>query len=275
MLNAHSLTILILAPTVVACTIDPFPARTSQDAATNTGGSGGTGGSDNGGTRSGGTTGAGGTTTAGGTGGTKSSTATITPPATCAPPSILGPSCISPGVYCGNACCSPDYPYYCSQTQKCYQTQDAAAAHCTNMACTACSPCSPCPAGMHVFSMKDPSTGATCRCGCYDDSCLPGQSLTGLCRCSQDTSTSPATCVTSSTVGTCKAGSVSCGPSACCPISNSHYCPLTDLCYASPGEAETACGSTTCYDCVGCGLPCPDGQTLDTSRPGICVCKSN
>ena len=327
MLNAHLLTIVILAPTVVACTIDPFPARTSQDAAANTGGLGGTGGSDNGGaagsggttsstggmtsstggatntgglngtggngnggtrgsggttsstggatstgglggTGGGGTTGAGGTT---GTGGTASSTSR-----TCGAPSILG-ACGSTKLFCGTACCGLAYPYYCPQTNLCFATQEQAAANCGNTACTACSPCSPCPAGKIAILTVDTIAGTRkCQCACNNAKCLTGQSKAfATCGCFQDTPTSPAVCVTPSTFGSCAGGSVSCGASACCPFSNPHYCPLTSLCYGTAAEAETACGSTTCYDCVGCGLSCPAGQTFDTSTPNSCACKSS
>jgi hypothetical protein len=78
-------------------------------------------------------------------------TSTITPQVTCATPSrgYLREGCTS-GLYCGDTngiiCCKSSYPYYCSQTNWCFATQNAAAAACGS-ACAAC----------YV---------TTCRCGC-------------------------------------------------------------------------------------------------------------
>jgi len=67
-------------------------------------------------------------------------TSTIAPPVTCAAPpqsQLVAPR-ISGWLSCGGVSCSTSYPYYCSQTNKCYPTQAAAAAACGSTPCVAC-----------------------------------------------------------------------------------------------------------------------------------------
>jgi hypothetical protein len=56
------------------------------------------------------------------------------------------------------------------------------------------------------------------------------------------------TCVT--------AGQVPCGNDVCCPSTALYYCPTTSMCYATAGEATTACGGTDCITCAAVTTSC-------------------
>jgi hypothetical protein len=66
----------------------------------------------------------------------------------------------------------------------------------------------------------------------------------------------PVTCALPSTLGSCPAGSISCGPVVCCRSSYPNYCSQTDKCYATQAAAVAACGSTPCVACVAATCQC-------------------
>jgi len=58
-------------------------------------------------------------------------------------------------------------------------------------------------------------------------------------------------CVAPSTNGACdRDGDLFCGGYTCCPSGAPHYCPATELCYATASLAASACGSAGCFGCV-------------------------
>jgi hypothetical protein len=170
-------------------------------------------------------------------------------------------SCTTAGnLFCGSACCSPSYPFYCASTNTCYATQFAATSAC-GTSCNACvtatavciqSSSGYCNGGGEVYCGSSTCCSASMPFYCASNNMCYATSNQAAAVCNSSCvrcgSATIAGCIYAVT-GTCSAaGNVYCTGTTCCPSGLPYYCASTNLCYQTPQGAENACGPG-CYHC--------------------------
>ena len=177
---------------------------------------------------------------------------TTTPPVSCATPSTYG-SCAT-GASCGTgACCASAYSYYCPQTNKCWATQEEAAANCGSTACSVCAtPTNICP--------PSPGTGTCSNAG---DLWCGG----GVC-CD---STHPYNCpATNLCYQTATAAAAACGGTACSTCKTTSACTKTCPVGQTLDALSCTCNSTCTNICPNGGTPTGPSCQCPQCVPSVC-----
>jgi hypothetical protein len=91
-----------------------------------------------------------------------------------------------------------------------------------------------------------PATGCTRGSDCTSNCC---NTSTGACVATSYCQAPPSSCQVSPAGSCTDTTALFCG-AGCCPANLPYSCPAAQGCYATQAAAESACGSSTCYQCV-------------------------